>query len=101
MILRARSRNSSGSVVLSRSPARQSWTIGWLLTWSGTVGLDQPADRVDRNPQHAVHEGGVQVVDLSSAHLVDAEQDDAGAIAAQGRDHQDGGRLHVVGYDAG
>src|SRR5919198_6403165 len=37
MIRRARARNSSGSVPRSRSPARQSWTTGWALTWTGTA----------------------------------------------------------------
>src|SRR4030088_2655211 len=75
MILRASTLNSSGVVERSRNPRRLSATSGWLLTFSGTVVLDQPADGVHRDLQHAIHVGRVEVVDLSSADLVHAQVD--------------------------
>src|SRR5260370_9991376 len=70
--LRARTRNSSGWVETSRKPARLSATSGWLLTFSGTVALDQQLHRVDSDAQHAVHVFRVECVDLSGSQLVDA-----------------------------
>src|SRR5580704_16031044 len=61
--LRARTLNSSGGVDRSRNPRRLSATRGWLLTLSGTVVLDEPPNGVHRHLQHAVHVGGVEVVD--------------------------------------
>src|SRR6266536_3929359 len=96
MILLERTRNSSGGVRASRRPARQSATSGWLLTWSGIV-YDEAADGVDGHPEHAVHEGGVQVMDLTRAQLVDAEQDHPRPELAERADDHDRRRLHVVG----
>src|SRR5712692_8127371 len=100
MSLRARARNSSGRVAASRRPARLSATSGWLLTLSGTVVLDQPPESVDGDPKHAVHVLWVQVMDLARAELVDAEVDRARAPLADARDHEQGGRFHVVAEHA-
>src|SRR5690349_11159110 len=75
--LRARSRNSSGWVETSRRPARLPATSGWLLTFSGTVALDQQLHSIDGDAQHAVHVLRIQVMDLAGAELVDAEVDGA------------------------
>src|SRR5579859_1020897 len=108
--LRASTRNCSGSVARSRSPARLSATSGWRLTISGTgdplaapllVALDQDPDRVDRHAHHAVHVRGVEVVDLAGADLVDAQADRARPHPADARHHVQGRRLHVVADHAG
>src|SRR5205823_12495192 len=99
--LRARTRNCSGSVLRSRSPARLSATSGCLLTLSGTlVPSDEEADGVDGDLQHPVHVRGVEVVDLPRAQPVHAQVDCAGAQLAQPRDHEQGRGLHVVAEDA-
>src|SRR6266849_2627323 len=86
--LLARTRKSSGSVDTSRRPARLSATSGWLLTFSGTVALDQQFHRIDGNAQHAVHVLRVEVVDLAGAEL------------ANSRDDEERRRLHVVAEHA-
>src|SRR5260370_12865732 len=76
MTLRARARNSSGCVALSRSPRRLSATSGCLLTLSATdVTRDEPTQRVDGDLQHAVHVGRVEVMYLPGPELVHAEVD--------------------------
>src|ERR1700682_2777630 len=72
MILRASTLNSSGEVELSRNPRRLSPTSGWLLTFSGTVVLDQAPHCVHRDLQHPVHVLRVDVLDLAGAELIDA-----------------------------
>src|SRR5438093_606911 len=68
--LRAWTRKSSGGVLLSRRPRRPSATSGCLLTCSAKlVTLDEPADRVDRDRQHAVHVRRLEVVDVGRTHL--------------------------------
>src|ERR1700682_2200200 len=94
--LRASALNSSGEVDRSRNPRRLSATSGWLLTFSGTVLLDQTADRVHGNLQHAVHVRRVEVMDLARAKLVDAQVDRARAQLAQPRHHEQRRRFHVV-----
>src|SRR5260370_16920190 len=100
MSLRARTRNSSGGVAESRKPARLSATSGWLLTFSGTVVLDQAAEGIDGDPKHAVHVLRVEVMDLARAQLVDAEVDRARAALPNARDDEKRGRLHVVAQHA-
>src|SRR5229473_4737366 len=100
MSLRARTRNSSGGVAESRRPARLSATSGCLLTFSGTVVLDQAAESIDGDPEHAVHVLRVQVMDLARAELVDAEVDRTRAPLANAGDDEKRGRLHVVAQDA-
>src|SRR6185437_4923804 len=97
--LRARTRNSSGGVSMLRSPARLSATSGCLLTFSGTVALDQPSKRVDGHAQHAVHVLRVEVMDLACAQLVDAEVDRRRPALANPRDDEQRRRLHVVAED--
>src|SRR5258708_36646453 len=87
---RARTLNSSGGVARSRSPRRLSATRGWLLTFSGTVVLDEATDRIHRHLQHAVHQRRVEMVDLAGAELVHAQVDRAGAELPQARDHEEG-----------
>src|SRR5262245_37161559 len=99
--LRAWTRNSSGGVLLSRRPRRPSATIGCLLTLSGTVALDENADRIDGDIQHADHEGRVEVVDLAGADLVNAQVDAARAHLAQPRHDEQRRGFHVVAEDAG
>src|SRR6202140_5756404 len=65
--LRASTLNSSGGVEGSRNPRRLSATRGWLLTFSGTVVLDEPPDGVHGHLQHAVHVRRVEMVDLAGA----------------------------------
>src|SRR6202140_236035 len=77
--LRASALNSSGGVDRSRNPRRLSATRGWLLTFSGTVVLDQTPDGVHRDLQHAVHVRRVEVMDLSRAELIHAQVDRARA----------------------
>src|SRR6267378_8372043 len=96
MILRASTRNSSGAVERSRKPRRLSATSGWLLTFRGTVGLDQQPKRVDRDLQHAIHVRRIQVMDLTRAELVHAKVDRARAQLPQPRHHEKRRRLHVV-----
>src|SRR5260370_13289143 len=96
MSLRARTRNSSGGVAESRKPARLSATSGWLLTFSGTVVLDQAAEGIDGDPKHAVHVLRVEVMDLARAPLVDAEVDRARAALPNESDEEKRGRPHVV-----
>jgi hypothetical protein len=55
MTLRARTLNSSGEVERSRNPRRLSATSGWLLTFSGTIVLDEAPDGVNGHLEHAVH----------------------------------------------
>src|ERR1700680_456453 len=100
MILRASTRNSSGVVELSRSPRKLSATSGWLLTFSGTVVLDQQPDGVHCDLQHAVHVRGVEGVNLSRAQLIDAQVDRARAQLSQPRDHKQSRGLHVVAEHA-
>src|SRR5216684_6380585 len=94
--LRARFRNSSGGVDVSLRPTRLSATSGWLLTFSGTVVLDQPLQRVHGDPQHAVHVGRIEVMNLARSELVDAEVDRACAQLADAGDHEKRRRFHVV-----
>src|SRR5260370_12480641 len=94
--LRARARNSSGWVETSRRPARLSATSGWLLTFSGTVALDQQLHRIDGDAQHAVHVLGVEMMDLAGAQLIDAKVDRARAQLANSRDDEERRRLHLV-----
>src|SRR5258708_25860782 len=96
MSLRARTRNSSGGVAESRKPARLSATSGWLLTFSGTVVLDQAAESIDGDPEHSVHVLRVEVVDLARAELVDAEVDRARAPLPDARDDENRGRLQFL-----
>ena len=49
---------------------------------SGTVSFDEPADAVHGHPQHGVHVGGVEVVDLACAELVDHQEDGPGSEPA-------------------
>src|SRR5713101_5367605 len=98
--LRARTRNSSGCVETSRKPARLSATSGWLLTFSGTVALDQQLHRIDGDAQHAVHVLRVEVVDLAGAELIDAKVDRARAQLANSRDDKERRRLHVIAEHA-
>src|SRR5262245_46545256 len=98
--LRAWTRNSSGGVLLSRSPRRPSATIGCLLTLRGTVSLDQYPDCVDRDIEHAIHVRRVQVVNLAGADLVDAQVHAARPHLPQPRDHEERRALHVVAQDA-
>src|SRR5260370_7307818 len=98
--LRARTRNSPGWVDTSRKPARLSATSGWLLTFSGTVALDQQLHRIDGDAQHAFHIFRVEVVDLARAQLVDAHVDRAGAQLADSRDDEERRRLHVIAEHA-
>src|SRR5216683_5252801 len=100
MSLRARTRNSSGGVAESRRPARLSATSGCLLTFSGTVVLDQAAESIDGDPEHAVHVLRVEVMNLARAELVDAEVDRARAPLPNARDDEKRGRLHVVAQHA-
>src|SRR5712692_2249376 len=88
--LRARFRNSSGGVDTSRRPTRLSATSGWLLTFSGTVVLDEPLQRVHGDAQHAVHVGRIEVMDLPRPKLVDAEVDRARAQLPDAGDHEQG-----------
>src|SRR5712671_5585582 len=68
---RASVRNSSGGVVLSRSPRRLSATSGCLLTLRGTcVARDEPPQGINRDLQHAVHVRRIEVMDLAGAELV-------------------------------
>src|SRR5207245_4184062 len=99
--LRARLRNSSGGVEVSRRPARLSATSGCLLTCSGTVVLDQELQRVDRDAKHAIHVRRVEVMDLARAQLVHAEVDRARAQLAEPGDHEEGRRFHVVAEHPG
>src|SRR5260370_7005248 len=101
MSWRARFRNSSGGGAAWRRPARLWATSGWLLTFSGTVVLDQAAECIDGDPEHAVHVLRVEVVDLARAELVDAEVDRARAPLPNARDDEKRGRLHVVAETAG
>src|ERR1700694_90969 len=102
MTLRARARNSSGCVVLSRSPRRLSATSGCLLTLRGTrVARDQAPQGVDRDLQHPVHVRRVEMLDLSRAELVHAQVDGGGAQLAQPRHDEERRRLHVVAQHAG
>src|SRR6267142_4945373 len=100
MILRASTLNSSGAVERSRRPRRLSATRGWLLTFSGTVVLDQSPDSIDGNLQHAIHVRRVEVVDLPRAQLVHAQVDRARAQLPQARDHKKSRGLHVVAEHA-
>src|SRR5438270_1833852 len=94
---RASVRNSSGSVVSSRRPRRLSATSGCLLTLSGTgVALDEPANGVDGDGQHAVHVGGVEVMDLTRSHLVDAQANSARSHLPHPRHDKQRRGLHVV-----
>src|SRR6202030_2812321 len=93
--------NSSGGVERSRRPRKLSATRGWLLTFSGTVALDEKPDRIHRNLQHALHVRGVEVVDLSGTQLVHAEVDRARSKLAQTGHHEERGRLHVIAQHAG
>src|SRR5438105_15937831 len=89
--LRARTRNSSGGVLLSRKPRRLSATSGCLLTLRDTgIAFDQPPDGVDGDRQHAVHVGRVEVVDLAGTELVDAEVDRPRTQLPKPRDDQQG-----------
>src|SRR5713101_1877805 len=81
--LRARTLNSSGWVDTSRRPARLSATSGWLLTFSGTVALDQKLHGIDGDAQHAVHVFRVEMMDLAGAQLIDAKVDRARAQLAR------------------
>src|ERR1700730_8008348 len=101
MILRASTLNSSGVVEVSRSPRRLSPTSGWLLTFSGTVLLDQPTDRVDRDLQHPLHVLRVDVLDLAGTELVDAEVDRARAKLPQACHDEQCRGLHVVAQHTG
>src|SRR5260370_10943767 len=97
MTLRARARNSSGCVALSRSPRRLSATSGCLLTLSATnVTRDEPTQRVDGDFQHAVHVGESEVIDLSCPKLVHAEVERPRAQLAQPRIYQDRRLLHFA-----
>src|ERR1700730_8060543 len=77
MILRASTLNSSGAVDWSRKPRRLSATSGWLLTFSGTVVLDEEPKRIHRDLQHAIHVGRVEVMDLPRPKLVHTQVDRA------------------------
>src|SRR5438132_8153533 len=101
MTLRARTRNSSGGVVLSRRPRRLSATSGCLLTLSGMgVAGDEPPNRVDGDLQHPVHVGGVEVMDLAGAELVDAEVDGPGSQLPEPRDDEKRRCFHIVAEDS-
>src|SRR5207245_5725379 len=100
MSLRARTRNSSGRVATSRRPTRLSATSGWLLTFSGTVVLDQTLKCFHCDAQHAVHVRRIEVMDLARAELVDAEVDRARTKLPQSRDDEERRRLHVVAEHA-
>src|SRR5216683_706995 len=99
--LLASTRNSSGGVLLSRRPPRLSATSGCLLMCSGTIVLDEPLQRADRDAQHAVHVRRIRVKDLTRAKLVDAEVDGAGANLPDASYHEQRRRLHVVAENAG
>src|SRR5712692_4032641 len=101
MSLRARTRNSSGGVAESRKPARLSATSGWLLTFSGTVVLDQQLQGIHRDAKHAVHVLRVQMMDLARAQLVDAQVDRARTQLADASDDEQRRRLHIVAKHAG
>src|SRR5580693_1834765 len=101
MTLRARTLNSSGEVERSRNPRRLSATSGWLLTFSGTIVLDEAPDGIHGHLEHAVHVRRVEMVDLAGAELVHAQVDRAGAQPPQAGDHEERGRLHVVAEHAG
>src|SRR5260370_28524873 len=89
MSLRARFRNSSGGVVASRSPARLSATSGWLLTFSGTVALDQQLQGIHRNAKPAVHVPRIHVMDLARPQLVDTHVDRARPQLADAPDDEE------------
>src|SRR5258708_22100269 len=102
MTLRARARNSSGCVALSRSPRRLSATSGCLLTLSATdVTRDEPTQRVDGDLQHAVHVGRVEVMYLPGPELVHPEGARSRAQLAQARHDEERRRLHVVAQHPG
>src|SRR6266851_2780337 len=101
MSFRARFRNSSGGVAESRRPARLSATSGWLLTFSGTVVLDEQLHSIDRDAKHAVHVLRVYVMDLAGAQLVNAEVDCARTQLADARHNKQRRRLHIVAEHAG
>src|SRR5437868_3208938 len=102
MIFRARTRNSSGGVPTSRSWRRLSATSGCLLTLSDkSVASDQAPQRVDRHLEHAIHVGGVEMMDLTGSNLVHAKVDRSGAQLAEAGHDKQRRRLHIVAKDPG